>query len=81
MTGKEKKPSVAALFDFLMIEFSIISRADLADEMDISRSTFDNLLNGWKPLSGNQILHIHEYFGVAVWEIRERSGQHLPPQK
>lgn len=76
MTRAEEKPSVAALFEYLMKEFHIRNRAQLSCELEMDGSTMSRLGNGRQALSPKQILHIHEYFGVAVWKIRELSGQY-----
>ena len=66
----------AALFEFLMLEYRIRNRTELAKEMKVSPTTLRKIYAGIKPLSATRILHIHEYFGMAVWKIREMSGQH-----
>ena len=71
----KEKPSVAALCAFLIAEFNLVNKSHLAREMNLTTSTLGKLLAGAKPLSANQILRIHEWFGVPVAEIRERSGQ------
>lgn len=75
MTLPVEPETPAALFEFLMLEYRIRNRAGLAKEMKISPTTLRKIFVGIKPLSATNILHIHEYFGVAVWKIRELSGQ------
>lgn len=73
--------TVGALLEYLMLEHHIRDRAKLADEMNVSPATLQRFYQGIQPLKAIHILHIHEYFGVAVWKIRELSGQHTDPAK
>ena len=67
--------TVGALLEHLRFEFRISTRAGLAAELRITMPTLGRLYRGEQPLSAEMILHIHEYLGVPVREIRERSGQ------
>lgn len=68
-------PSIRRLLDHLITEFALLNRAHLATELNVTKNTIDKLYQNRQRLSSKQILHIHEYFGVSVQEIRERSGQ------
>ena len=81
MTPLEPVPSLRALLDYLIAQFELHGRAELAAEMGVTRNVIEKMYQGAQLLSPKQILHIHEWFGVPVQEIRERSGQHLPQQK
>lgn len=76
MTLPIEPETPAALFEFLMLEHRIRCRAKLAEEMNVSPATLQKLYTGTQQLKPIHILYIHEYFGMAVWKIRELSGQH-----
>ena len=81
MTEELEQGSVRALLDYLIVEFRLRNPSHLALEMKVTTSTMSKLMNAKQPLAVHHILHIHEYFGVPVWEIRERSGQYDLPRK
>ncbi|MBV8660366.1 MAG: hypothetical protein JO142_21310 [Burkholderiales bacterium] len=72
----QAKPSIAALFDFLISEFDLKNDAHLATELDKDPACISRLRPGKLPLSSRMILAIHEHFGLPVVEIRDRSGQY-----
>ena len=76
MTPGIAPPSVKALFDYLIKENSLKNYAALGREIKEPSCTVSKLVRGKRQLSAAQILYIHEYYGMAVHEIRERSGQH-----
>jgi plasmid maintenance system antidote protein VapI len=67
--------TVAALLDYLLSEFAFKSDAELARELGRDSAYISKLRTGKLALSANLILFIHEHFGMAVKEIRDRSGQ------
>lgn len=67
--------TVGALLEYLEFEYRIRGRKELAAELNITEATIGKLYRSEQPLSAKLILHIHEYFGVEVWKIRELSGQ------
>lgn len=75
MTLPVEPETPAALFEFLMLEYRIRSRIELAAELSVALPTLGRIYRNEQPLSAKLILHIHEYFGMAVWKIRELSGQ------
>jgi plasmid maintenance system antidote protein VapI len=76
MTPGVPPPSVKALIDHLVKQNDLKNYAALAREMEEHSSVLSNLVRGKRRLSAQQILFIHEYYGMAVQEIRERSGQY-----
>ncbi|TYQ19881.1 UNVERIFIED_ORG: hypothetical protein JN05_01249 [Zoogloea ramigera] len=75
MTPGPVPPSVRALLEYLITEHRLKNYAELAREMEETSSTISRLLRRGQRLSAKQILRIHEYYGMGVQEIRERSGQ------
>lgn len=75
MTPGPVPPSVKTLLDYLVKQKDLKNYAALAREMGEHSSVVSNLVRGKRRLSAQQILFIHEYYGMAVQEIRERSGQ------
>ncbi|KQQ40435.1 hypothetical protein ASF61_06690 [Duganella sp. Leaf126] len=78
MTAGPVPPSVRELLDYLITEHRLKNYAELAREMGETGATISRLVSGRQRLSAKQILFIHEYFGMGVQEIRERSGQYGP---
>ena len=76
MTPGPVPPRVRALLDYLITEHRLKNYAALAQEMGETSATISRLLRAGQRLTAKQILHIHEYFGMNVQEIRERSGQY-----
>lgn len=76
MTLPVEPETPGALFEFLMLEHRIRCRTELAAELNVAMPTLGRIYRSEQPLSAKLILHIHEWFGMEVWKIRELSGQH-----
>lgn len=76
MTSGPVPPSVRALLDYLITEHRLKNYAALAREMGETSATISRLLRAGQRLTAKQILFIHEFYGMNVQEIRERSGQY-----
>jgi plasmid maintenance system antidote protein VapI len=76
MTSGPVPSSVRELLDYLIKQNDLKNYTALAVEMGEDRGVISCLVRGKRRLSAKHILFIHEYYGMAVQEIRERSGQY-----
>jgi plasmid maintenance system antidote protein VapI len=76
VTAAPEPGSVAKLLDFLITEHDLKNDAALAREMKVAPPVISKLRKGSLQLGPTYILHIHEHFGIAVGEIRDRAAMH-----
>jgi hypothetical protein len=65
----------AALFDYLIAQYGLKNDVGLIRELEIDSAHFSKVRRGILPMSATMILKIHEHFGMAIQEIRDRSGK------